>query len=41
MIHSLKAKYTTVLEQSTTADMDGKSKLKLNILQATHVVVAA
>jgi len=40
MIHSLKAKCTTVLVQSTTADIEGKSKLKLNILQAIHVVWA-
>jgi hypothetical protein len=40
-IHSLKAKYTTVLVPSTTAGIEGKSKLKLNILQALHVVVAA
>ena len=41
MIHSLKAKYIAVLVQSATADIEGKNKLKLNILQAIHVVVAA
>jgi len=41
MIHSLEAKYTTVLVRSTTTDIQGKSKLKLNIPQAIHVVVAA
>jgi Tc5 transposase DNA-binding domain. len=41
MIHSLKAKYKNVLVQSTSADIEGKNKLKLNILQAIHEVVAA
>jgi hypothetical protein len=41
VIHSLKAKYTTGLVQSTIAAIEGKSKLKLNILQAMHLVVAA
>jgi hypothetical protein len=41
VIHSLKAKYTTVFVQSTTAAIEGKSELKLNILQAMHVVAEA
>jgi hypothetical protein len=40
VIHSLKAKYRTVLVHKATAAIWNKTELKLNILQALNIVVA-
>jgi hypothetical protein len=40
VIHSLKAKYRTVLVHNAIAAIQNKTGLKLNILQAMHIVVA-
>jgi hypothetical protein len=41
VIHSLKAKHREVLVCKATAAIKNKTELKLNILQAMHMVVAA
>lgn len=40
VIHSLKAKYRTVLVHKAIAAIQNKTELKLNIVQAMHIVVA-
>jgi hypothetical protein len=41
VIHLLTAKYREVLLQKAVTAIENKTELKLNILQAVHVVVAA
>jgi hypothetical protein len=41
MIHLLKAKHSEVLVQEAFTAIENNTKLKLNILQGMHMVVAA